>query len=199
MKKDYVQNRLAQVYFSNDRPKAKTNKFFPKKAIILVVILICSLIILAAALTKVTIFGTKNVDSLKTSISIASNIMPAKINYNFNSPFYDKNEFELELPQNDISNYNMLELFLKCDAKSGSVASTLKIALENSRNESGFFYIRGLNNHWQHYQIPLDEFKDLTDKTQLKRVSFVLESWNNPDSEEGVLLLDNLRFFSKSK
>lgn len=193
MKQDYVTNRLAEVYLGKDKPKNKPQKYNPKKLFIILIASFCSLILLVILITGLTIFGTKRLDSLKSSISVAANLMPVKITYDFQDPFYDRNDFDLELPQLDVSGFKTLKLSLKTQSQRGSAVGALRVVLQNIRNETGFFYVKGLNSHWQHYKISLSEFKELTDLTKLTRISFVLEAWNT-DSEQGTVFIDNVSF-----
>jgi len=193
MKQDYVSNRLAEVYLGKDKPKNRPKKYNPKKLFFILIASLCSLILLVIFVVSLTIFGTKRLDYLKSSISVAANLMPVKINYDFQDPFYDRNDFYLELPELDVSSFRVLKLSLKTQSQRGSAVGALRVVLQNTRNEIGFFYIKGLNSHWQHYKIPLSEFKELTDLTKLTRISFVLEAWNT-DSEQGTVFIDNVSF-----
>ena len=193
MKQDYVSNRLAEVYLGKDKPKTKPKNYNPKKLFFILIASLCSLILLVIFIAGLTIFGTKRLDYLKSSISVAANLMPIKINYDFQDPFYDRNDFYLELPELDVSSFRVLKLSLKTQSQKGSPVGALKVVLKNIREEIDFFYIKGLNAHWQNYKIPLSEFKDLTDLTKLTGISFVLEAWNT-DSEQGTVFIDNVSF-----
>ena len=56
--------------------------------------------------------------------------------------------------------------------------SIVKVVITNDKNETASYYIQGIDYNWQDFRIPLREFKQITDWTNLKTVSFVLESRN---------------------
>ena len=71
----------------------------------------------------------------------------------------------------------------------------VKVIFKNRKNESAAYYVQGVGLKWQEFYIPLNEFQQITDWTNLSEISFVLESWN-VDKKKGIVLIDDVRFSS---
>lgn len=71
----------------------------------------------------------------------------------------------------------------------------VKIVVKNGKNETASYFVKDVQLHWQRFSIPFEEFKQITDWTNLSEISFVFESWN-VDKKKGIVLIDDVCFSS---
>ncbi|MBI3618385.1 MAG: hypothetical protein HY210_09305, partial [Candidatus Omnitrophica bacterium] len=114
-----------------------------------------------------------------------------RLDYNFDEDFSPVKTLLLSAPAIDASRYKNIQFSIR--SKEGANPSIVKVVIENDKNETASYYIQGIDYNWQDFRIPLHEFKQITDWTNLKTVSFVLESWN-VEKKEGIILIDNICF-----
>ena len=93
----------------------------------------------------------------------------------------------------DAAKYRSLRFSVR--AKDGGNPGVVKVVIRSRTNETSAYYIQGIVGDWQDYSIPFDQFKQISDWTDLKDVSFVLESWNM-ENKKGILLIEDIGFSS---
>jgi HD-GYP domain-containing protein (c-di-GMP phosphodiesterase class II) len=168
------------------------------------VLILAGVVVLAIALVGGIAFlrpGIKLADQevfypLGNSLGIAENKQPLKITYNFTDD-PTANSVSLDLTGMNLGGYHFLSLSSKVDAKEIKTRyATFKIVIENARKETASYYVQGINNKWQEFRIPLSYFDTISDWSSLKSIALILQPWNI-DSKQGILYVDNIRFFRK--
>jgi len=91
----------------------------------------------------------------------------------------------------DVSKYQAIEFSIR--GKEEGTPGVVKIVIANEKNETASYYVQGVNLKWQDINIPLSEFKQITDWSSLTDISFVLEVWN-VDDKKGIILIEDVRF-----
>lgn len=191
MNREDIYDHLAQVYLGKrNKQEEKQRKEFNAWLVINILI---TVIIFSSATYGLTAFLTHKRDTLEQHIIYALNTGPVRIDYNFKGEFPPVKTFKLSVPRTDIEKYHKLQFNIR--AMEEGQPGIMKIELRNQRNEVATYYIKGINLKWREFNIPFEEFKQITDFTTLKEISFVLESWN-VENQKGVVLIDNISFSS---
>lgn len=191
MKRDEIYDHLAQVYLGK-RSKAEKKKSRELNAWLVINVFI-TLIIFTSAFYGLTAFLTQRDNFLKKNIIFSLHNGPVSLAYDFKQSFSPVKEFALAVPPMDPSQYEYLHF--KVRAKEEGSPGMIKVVLRNEKEETAFYYVEGIGYQWKSVDIPLDEFQHITDWTNLKDVSFVLESWN-VDKVNGLILIDEICFSS---
>ena len=193
MTRDEIYDHLAQVYLGKRKGNQKKKKHLNAWLVINIVI---TAIIFASIFYGLTAFFAQRGSSLSSHVIYSLHNGPLRISYNLNEPFPPIKAFSLAIPQMDLSRYNHLSFSIR--AQGGPPGpGIMKILIKNQKNESAYYYVRGVDMNWQEVSVPLDKFDKITDWTSVTEVSFVLESWN-VDTKEGSVLIDDISFAKKS-
>ena len=65
----------------------------------------------------------------------------------------------------------------------------------NHKNESATYFLKTVSDNWHEVSIPLEQFNEISDWSNLTDISFILEAWNTK-GKKGVILIDNISFSS---
>lgn len=191
MTRDDIYDHLAQVYLGK-RSKADIKKEQQFSAWLLINILI-TVIIFTSAFYGLTAFLTHRDSHLQSRVIFSLHNGAIRMEYNFSEPFPPVKTFALEVPPVDAAKYDKIQFSIR--GKEEGVPGIVKVVVKNRRNEEASYYIQGVGLDWQEFNIPLEEFKQITDWSSLTDISFVLESWN-VDHKKGLILIDNVCFSS---
>lgn len=188
MTRDEIYDHLAQVYLGKRKEsEPREKKHFHAWLLINVLI---TLMIFSSVFYGLTAFLTRQ-SSLRGNVLFSLYNGLARLDYNFDEDFSPVKTLVLSAPAIDASRYKSLQFSIR--AKEQGNPAIVKIVVENHKNEIASYYIQGIDYSWQDFRIPLHEFKQITDWTSLKNISFVLESWN-VEKKEGIILIDNICF-----
>ena len=188
MTRDEIYDHLAQVYLGKRKEsEPRKKKYFHAWLLINVLI---TLMIFSSVFYGLTAFLTRQ-SSLRGNVLFALHNGLVRLDYNFDEDFSPVKTLALSAPAIDASRYKNIQFSIR--GKEEANPSIVKVVITNDKNETASYYIQGIDYNWQDFRIPLQEFKQITDWTNLKAVSFVLESWN-VEKKEGVILIDNICF-----
>ena len=179
---------MAQVYLGK-RKEAEPRKKKHFHAWLVINVLI-TLMIFSSVFYGLTAFLTRQ-SSLRGHVLFALHNGLVRLDYNFDEDFSPVKPLLLSARAIDASRYKSLQFSIR--AKEQGNPSIVKIVVENHKSETASYYVQGIDYSWQDFRIPLREFKQITDWTSLKNISFVLESWN-VEKKEGIILIDNICF-----
>jgi len=191
MRREEIYDHLAQVYLgkrttTNVKIKQQFNAW-------LVINIFITVLIFSGAFYGLTAFLTHQNSSLRSSIIYELYNGPVRIEYDLRDPFSPVKTFALNLPSMNADRYGSIHFSVR--GKEEGVPGVIRVVMKNKRNEEASYYVQGVGFDWQEFDIPLAEFKQITDWSSLTGVSFVLESWNI-ENKKGLVLIDNLRFSS---
>jgi len=189
MTRDDIYDHLAQVYIgkrkdSDEKKKRQLNAW-------LLVNIVITAIIFVSTFYGLTAFFTRQTPALEKNIVYSLHNGPIRVEYNFKEDFPPIKSFALTIPKMDATKFGKIHFSIR--AKEEGSPGIVKVILRNKLNESAFYYIHGINLDWKEFTIPLEEFRQITDWTNLTDVSFVLESWN-VDNQKGIILIDDVSF-----
>ena len=187
MTRDDIYDHLAQVYLGKrketDQKKKKQFNAW------LVINIIITAIIFGSAFYGLTAFLTQRGSSLQDNLIFSLHHGPLSLEYNFKDSFHPDETFVLSIPEMDATKYKSLQFSIR--AKEEGTPGIVKIVLHNRKNETAYFYAKGVGLTWKEFRVPLKEFHQITDWTDMTDLSFVVESWN-VDDQKGLVLIDNI-------
>lgn len=194
MTKDEIYEHLAKVYLGKKKKKKKRKnlRFYT----LLFINVVTLPIIIGLIVGAVNFRSSKGRVRTNNSLQLALNYYPLRINYDFQKDRPQVLDFALNLPETDVSKYSSLEFSLRGAKK--SYPQRLKITLENKRKEKSSYYLSNLTTHWQKVSIPLSDFKELTDLSNLNKISFILEAWNL-NNKTGSFLVEDIGFSTQNR
>lgn len=189
MNREEIYDHLAQVYLGK-RKEVDVKEKRQKNAWLLVNVFL-TVLIFTSAIWGFTAFLSQRGPSLQSNVIFSLNRGPISVAYNFKDTFSPEKTFSLAIPDIDASKYKAIEFSIR--GKEEGTPGVVKVVISNDRNEAAAYYVQGVNLQWQEVSIPLSEFKQITDWSSLKDISFVMEVWN-VDKKKGIVLIEDVRF-----
>ena len=191
MTRDEIYEHLAQVYLG------KKNKFDKKQQkqfnAWLVINIVITVIIFASATYGLTAFLVNRDDVLQNRIIYSLNNGPIRIPYNVGYPHPSVKAFSLSVPDVNAAKYASLQFMIR--GLEEGYPGTVRIEVRNTKNETASVFVEEVGLHWKNVNVPLNQFKDISDWSGVAEVSFIFESWNM-DKKKGIVLIDNICFSS---
>ena len=92
----------------------------------------------------------------------------------------------------DLSHYRILSMMIKFSASNMSGMSRVKLEMKN-QEEVGTTQVEGITAKWTRFDIPLKNFKGITDWTRMKEMTVVITP-ELADVKEGLLFFDEIMF-----
>jgi len=191
MIKDEIYDHLAQVYLGK-RKEVDKKKRLQFNAWLFINIIITGIIFFSAFYGLTAFLKQKNL-SLENSVIYPLQRGLVSVAYNFEDSFSSEKKFSLSIPDIDASKYKRIQFSMR--GKEEGVPGVVKVVFENNKNEISTYYVQGVGLTWRKVDIPLSEFRQITDWTNLQNISFVLEVWN-VDNRKGILLIEDISFSS---
>ena len=191
MTKDEIYEHLAKVYLGKkEKIRKKKRRYFHPKLFVNITV---ALVVLACVFYGLTAFLSKINGPSKRSVIFALNNSPIRVTYNLNIPYPQVHDFSIFVPKIDISKYDHLTFSMR--GTDEGYPGIVKILVKNRKNETSFYFVKDVDKKWKKFSIPLGDFKEITDWTDVTGVSFVFESWNVA-KKKGVVLIDDVCFSS---
>ncbi len=184
MDKKDIYEHLAKIYLDASDKKNKKGKRIPNRKNIFVfgIILVAGVsVFLFSALNKNRPAGSE------TALYLVPDI--AKINFNFDPA--KQESYSLDLKKLDLGRYKTLSFSVKKSSQSDTIA--LKLEFTSSFKEHASIYLKDIPVNWREYKISLSDFKNITDWSNMSKVSFIIEEWNTRVNN-GIVYLENIRF-----
>jgi len=192
MTRDDIYDHLAQVYLGKKNKIEETKKKKQFNAWLLINIGI-TVIIFASSIYGLTAFLAGRADSLQKQVIYALNKGPIRINYNLNYPYPPVKTFSMTIPEINAAKYTSLQFSARA-LEEGS-PDIIRIEIKNNKNETASVFVQKVDLTWKNFDIPFEDFKQITDWSDLSEVSFIFESWN-AEKKKGIVLIDNVCFSS---
>jgi len=191
MTREEIYEHLAQVYLGkkNSAKKKKKQKFDKRFFLQLTIMTV----VLSSIFSGLTAFLSRKAMGPQNSIIFALNHSPIRIKYDLNRPFPPMTSFSIHIPAINASKYQRINFSIR--GLEEGYPGVVKIVIRNRKNEISSYLVNGVKLKWQRVSIPTNEFKQITDWTNLQDISFVLESWNT-DKKKGIVLIDDVSFSS---
>ncbi len=188
-----IYDHLAKVYLDKKQkqntPPPPPKKKFPFQKTIQVFGLLS---LLAIVFYGFSAFLSKKVTTAQ-SVIFALNHNPIRIKYNLNPPFPAIEIFSMNVPLIDASKYRYINFMVR--GLEEGYPGVIKVTVRNKRNEVSSYLIQDIKLKWKKVSIPVAEFKEISDWSNLQDISFVLEAWN-AEKKKGIVLIDDISFSS---
>ncbi len=190
MTKQEIYEHLANVYLGKTVFSEKRSKRQLKRRLIWKITL--GVTVSVTAFYGLTAFLNKR-EHLKSQVLFGLNHSPIRVKYDLTDPFPKIEQFTIQVPPMDGSRYSELQFAIRGTEEGHP--GIVKIVVRNRKNEVSSYYAQGIRVQWQDFRIPLEEFKEISDWSNIKNVSFVLEEWN-VEKKRGIMLVDDVCFSS---
>lgn len=119
-----------------------------------------------------------------------TNNISVRLDYDVDSPNPAYNGFWMFLQGVEISEYEALAISVRGDAIKG-YTSKIKLELKNDRGEVGKYLLAGIKDYWQDFEIPLSDFKGLTNYGSMKEFVIVFDDLTSTD-KDGAIYIDSI-------
>jgi len=186
--KQHIYDYLAQVYF-NKKEKEEKNNFLKYLLTINIAVFIGIFVFLLISKP------TRGVIPKAKSLTLTWITRPIKFKYDLRYPKPQIAILNLNLSKVDLREYDTLKVALR-GSESEGFSKIIGIELKNSKRESDTFYVSDIENKWKVFEIPLKDFKYISDFSDISQISFKLEAWN-AENKKGLIYIDNIEFLKK--
>ena len=194
MTKEEIYEHLAKVYIGKKKKKKKKDNLLIKSLFFISLLFCISVFFFIVTGSN---FSPKiGIQGKGELLSVMLGNYPLRLAYNFNKDNPQIQNFSMPLPNLDLRDFDSLIFSIR--GFEGKIPRLLKIVLENKKKETSRFYFDNISSRWKKTVVPLSEFKEITDWSNIMKVSFVFEAWNI-DSEKGKVLIDGVSFASKKR
>jgi len=193
MTKEEIYEHLAKVYLGKKKKKKKRNSLLIKT------LFFASLLFFISALFFVItgsnfLIKRRSVENKQNLLSLSLGNYPLRLSYKFDKQTPQRQNFSMYLPNLDLREFDSLVFSIR--GLNNKIPRILKIGLENRKKEKSKSYYNDITSRWKKVVIPLNDFKEITDWSQITKLSFIFEAWNL-DGPEGKVLIDDVSFSSK--
>ena len=196
MTRDEIYDHLAQVYLGKKNKIEQEQQEQDRKEHFhawLVINVVITVIIFASSFYGLTAFLAQRGDTLQNRIIYSLNKGPIRVKYNVAYPYPPVEPFSLTVPQVDAEKYKNLHFSIRGTEE--GTPGIMRVELKNRRNEVSSVFIEDVRLDWKSVDVPLEEFQQISDWTNIETVSFILESWN-AEKKKGIVLIDDVCFSS---
>lgn len=184
MDKKDIYEHLAKIYLDASQKRKKKSKthLHLKKLLFLAVFFFASL---GIYLTSSLIFDSGSKEG--SSIALVLHQDVAKINFNFKPA--KKEILALDLNGLNINRFHNLTF----SAKKGYFNDYICLRIEfiNAYREKSEVYIKDIPHKWSKFKIPLSDFRNITDWSEMKELAFIVEDWNTKQ-DNGLVYIENV-------
>ncbi len=186
MDKKDIYEHLAKIYLDaslkgSSRIKARKPFFTPA----VIGISVASAVVLI--LLSLFFFFPKSPRNLQTVLEINQNLM--RINYNFDPA--KKETISFAFNKMDMSKFKAVEFRAK--RQNYADEASLRVEISNGFKERSEVYVKSIPHVWTAYRFPLQDFKRISDWSDMRELAFSVEEWNSKE-KNGLVLIENVRF-----
>lgn len=183
MEKKDIYEHLAKIYLDASTKKKKNSR---KSQNLRNAVLFAVVFLFGTGLAL--FFSSRKEKTFESELSLVLLHDTAKINFHFDPA--KKEIFSLDLKQLDLTRFKALALSLKEANYEDKIS--LRIEFTNVFKEKSEVYIKDVPNKWKEFVIRFEQFKKITDWSQMTNLLFAVEEWN-VRNKKGVVYLDNVR------
>lgn len=186
LNKPDIYKHIAEVYFAPSRHRKRSifhSRFVSRNLFkITIAVIICFAIVLTVAILRPTSLR-------KSRIALVLETNTTRINYNFNGVKKEAAVFDLQ--NINLVDFKALGFRVRKTNRRGNV--NMRVEFISDFEETSEIYIKQIPFKWEKHEINLAEFKDISDWSRMRRLSFVLEEWNT-QLKNGIVYIDDVYF-----
>lgn len=135
-------------------------------------------------------FSSGHKPEVNTAPQIALILYPDILKINFNFDPAKKETCTIALNKLNLSRYKTLGFSVKKDNPADIIS--LRVEFTNAYNEKAFIYLKDIAHIWTEYIIAFSDFKTISDWTEMKELTFIVEEWNAGEKKD-IVYLENVR------
>ena len=189
MTRDDIYEHLAQVYLGKkSRREIRQRHRFNAWLVINIVI---TFVIFAGTFYGLSAFLTHQGDALQHKVIYSLNNGPIRIDYNLGYPYPSVKSFSLNVSGVNVSKYKALQFSAR--GMEEGYPGIVRVEVKTTRGEVSSVLTENIELGWKDFHITFKDFIQISDKSNINEVSFILESWNT-HKDKGILLIDNICF-----
>ena len=166
MTRDEIYDHLAKVYLGKKNKIEEQKR--PQFNAWLVINIFITLIIFSSAFYGLTAFLAQRRGTLQDKIIFALNNGPIRVQYNLQFPYPPVKTFSFSIPQINAEKYKRLIFSIRAES---SNPGFVKVMIKNHKNESAAYFLKTVSDNWQEVSIPLEQFNEISDWTNLTDIS----------------------------
>ncbi len=188
MDKKDIYEHLAKIYLDNTPSvSAKKPPLVAKNRRNLYLIAAVPFVVGLFAFFLLVSFKSRMLPLGSTSLVVS----PDTVRMSFNLDTAKKQSYELDLKHLNLNDYKTL-VFSMRDSNYNDKLS-FRIEFTNAFKERSEIYVNDVSNKWKEWRLALNDFKGISDWSEVTRLSFIVEEWNTKD-DKGIIYIDNIRF-----
>ncbi|MDD5079008.1 MAG: hypothetical protein PHH68_01620 [Candidatus Omnitrophica bacterium] len=184
MEKKDIYEHLAKIYLDNSAVKKKKQKSDTSNHRAFI---IAAVVLVLGVLAVVLFLSPRNKISIP-EIALVLTHETVKVNFTFDPA--KKGVYYFDLNKANLASYKSLVFSIKKSNYSDNIS--LRVEFANIYKERSELYVKDISSKWQECVLKLPDFKNITDWTEMSRLSFIIEEWNSQD-KKGAIYLDNVR------
>ncbi|MGA2774742.1 MAG: hypothetical protein ABSE81_01615 [Candidatus Omnitrophota bacterium] len=184
MDKKDIYEHLAKIYLDASSTKKKKNKVYSK--IFKNLFLISLVCVFGLSTVLLSNLRRPKINNSEVALILAPEAL--KINFNFDPA--KKETLTLDLNRLNLNNYKRIAFSVKKLDISNTIA--LRVEFISAYKERSEVYLKNIPSKWQDYTFNLSDFKNITDWSETKNLSFTVEEWNTKENK-GIVYIDNVR------
>lgn len=185
MDKTDIYEHLANIYLdSSKKRKAKSKEPYWFRNLFLI-----SIFVIVFLSVSIIINNLPKKGSFNNEIALVIQPDAIKINYNFNS--IKKEAYSVDLNNLNLARFKALGFSARKTDPNDIVY--LRVELVSAFKETSEVYLKDIRYRWRNFKIAFADFKNVSDWSNMVKLSFIVEEWNTKN-KHGVVYIDEVKF-----
>ncbi len=130
----------------------------------------------------------KSKSSVSTQLALVLHSDEVKINFHFDPA--KKEVFVINLNKLNLTRYKLLAFSVRKTDYMDKMY--LRVEFTSAFNEVSAIYVKDISHKWKDYKMEFSDFKEITDWSEMKGVSFIIEEWNAREKKD-IVYIDNIK------
>lgn len=130
----------------------------------------------------------KSKSPVSTQIALVLHSDEVKINFHFDPA--KKEVFMINLNKLNLTRYKSLAFSVRKTDYMDRMY--LRVEFTSAFNEVSAIYVKDISHKWKDYKMEFSDFKEITDWSEMKGVSFIVEEWNAGEKKD-IVYIDNIQ------
>jgi hypothetical protein len=185
MDKKDIYEHLANIYLdaSSNKKKKKAKAAYKFRNMIFI-----GLAVLLSAGYFVFANLIRSKSPVSSQIALVLHTDEVKINFHFDPA--KKESFSVNLNKLNLTRYKSLAFSVRKTDYMDKMY--LRIEFTSAFNEVSALYLKDISHKWKDYKINFSDFKEISDWSEMRGLSFIVEEWNAKEKKD-IVYIDNIR------
>ena len=186
MDKVDIYEHLANIYLDSSRKRKKKVKSKASRQLKILLAIIIFIVLVFSAVIFI-----KSPKKTSFNVEIAYVIQPNVVKINYNFDVIRKEAYSVDLKNLELSQFKALAFSARKTNPDDTVF--LRVELVNSFKEISEIYLKDIKYRWKNFRIALSDFKNISEWSDMSKLSFIVEEWNTKN-KHGVVYIDDIKF-----